>query len=261
MKPLTINFLLALLISLNIVAAISTSSGNAEGRQPHSQCPVIIVEGPTDCPHADEDTIFRARIEGGDSKIAPRFNWSVSNGRVISGQGTDSFTARIDNRCETMTVTVDVDGLASGCTSSASVTTVTDCCWVVAARKFDEFGDVNCEDEMARLDMMAVELNNDPTSQGYIIFYGGRSYHGRLARRGESEARASRIKRYLLDNRGINADRVVMINGGYRERWEAEVWIAPFGAQAPTPTPTLTIKDIKFRPGRMKKSEYNCGGG
>lgn len=27
-------------------------------------------------------------------------------------------------------------------------------------RKFDEFGDVNCEDEMARLDNLALQLRN-----------------------------------------------------------------------------------------------------
>ena len=96
-------------------------------------------------------------------------------------------------------------------------------------------------------------------AQGYVIFYGGRSYHGRLARRGESEARVNRIKKYLLKNRGIDVGRIVMINGGYRERWGAELWIAPFGTQSPTPTPTLGIKDMKFRRGKIRKGEYNCG--
>ena len=258
MKHLTTHFLLALLISTN-GAAILISSGNAQDRQLNSQCPVITFDCPTDCPKADEDIIFRAKIEGGGSKIALRFDWSVFNGKIIRGQGTDALTVRIDNHCEHMTVTVNVDGLPPACTRSASCSTVTDCCWVAVARKFDEFGDINCEDEMARLDMLAVQLGNEPSAQAYIVFYGGRLYHGRLARRGESEARASRIKKYLLDNRGIDAARVVMVNGGYRESWVAEVWIAPFGAQAPTPTPTLGFKDMKFRRSRIRKGEYNCG--
>jgi hypothetical protein len=37
------------------------------------------------------------------------------------------------------------------------------------SRKFDEFGDVTCEDELARLDSFTNELLNDAGAQGYII--------------------------------------------------------------------------------------------
>jgi hypothetical protein len=84
MKHLTTHFLLALLISTNS-AAILVSSGNVQDQQLNSQCPVITLDCPTDCPKADEDIIFRVKIEGG-SKIAPRFNWSIFNGKIISGQ-------------------------------------------------------------------------------------------------------------------------------------------------------------------------------
>ena len=48
-------------------------------------------------------------------------------------------------------------------------------------RKFDEFGDLNCEDEMARLDNFAIQLQNSSSDTGYIIFYGGRRFRGRSA--------------------------------------------------------------------------------
>ena len=47
-------------------------------------------------------------------------------------------------------------------------------------RKFDEFGDINCESEMARLDNFAVQLQNEPAMKGIIVFYGGRRFRGRL---------------------------------------------------------------------------------
>jgi hypothetical protein len=50
----------------------------------------------------------------------------------------------------------------------------------------------------------------------------------------------------------------VVINGGYRELWEAELWIVPKGATPPTPTPTIKVQDIRFRRGRIKKSDYEC---
>ena len=66
-------------------------------------------------------------------------------------------------------------------------------------RKFDEFGDINCEDEMARLDNFAIQLQQEPSWRGYIIFYGGRRFRGRLPRVGEAAARAGRMKPYLVN--------------------------------------------------------------
>jgi hypothetical protein len=135
------------------------------------------------------------------------------------------------------------------------------------ARKIDEFGDVGCEDEKARLDNFANELQNNPDVQGYIVFYGGKrhqhptrpSSRPALPRRGEAETRVARLKPYLNDNRGIDANRIVVINGGYRDRWAAELWIVPKGANPPTPAPTVKPQEIRFRRGRIKKSDYECG--
>ncbi len=135
------------------------------------------------------------------------------------------------------------------------------------ASKFDEFGDVRCEDEKARLDNFANELQNNPDAQGYIVFYGGkrRQYPSRnnsrraLPRRGEAEARVARLKPYLHDSRGIDSNRIVVVNGGYREQWAAELWIVPKGAIPPTPTPTIKPEEIRFRSGRIKKRDYECG--
>jgi hypothetical protein len=38
------------------------------------------------------------------------------------------------------------------------------------SRKFDEFGDIKCEDEMARLDNIAVHLQSAPENNAVIIF-------------------------------------------------------------------------------------------
>src|SRR5947209_3429637 len=113
------------------------------------------------------------------------------------------------------------------------------------ARKFDEFGNICCEDEKARLDNFANEIRGNPGTRGYIIFYGGRRDSScnnsplRLPRRGEAEARAARMKPYIVNTRGTEPNRIVMINGGYRERWTAELWVVPQGANPPTPTPTV----------------------
>ena len=134
------------------------------------------------------------------------------------------------------------------------------------ARLFDKFGDTCCDDEKARLDNFTNELQNNPEFTGYIIFYGGRRHNYpychssrlRLPRRGEAEARASRLKPYLVESRGVDAARIVVINGGYRERWEAELWIVPKGTNPPTPTPTVKPQEIRHRKGRARVSDYHC---
>lgn len=126
-------------------------------------------------------------------------------------------------------------------------------------RKFDEFGDINCEDEMARLDNFAVQLRNEPSATGVIIFYGGQSFRGRLPKQGEAAARAARLKPYLVDRRGIPAERIVIINGGYKAEFLVELWINPASSSLPGPDHPIPAKDIKFQKGnRANPRNYRC---
>ena len=140
------------------------------------------------------------------------------------------------------------------------------------ARKLDEMGQVNCEEAKARLDNLAIQLQQEPTTKGYIIFYGGKSYRNLiynrrtkryiemklLPRRGEAKVRMTPWIDYLTNSRGVEVPRIEVIDGGYREQPMMEFWIVPSGAKPPTPTPTLIEKEIKFRKGRAKGSEFRC---
>jgi hypothetical protein len=125
--------------------------------------------------------------------------------------------------------------------------------------KFDEFGDIKCEDEMAHLDNFAVTLQNGPANKGVIIFYGGRLFRGQLPKRGEAAARAARMRSYLVHRRGIPTDQLIIIDGGYREKWYAELWVAPPGAPMPAPRPTIPAGEIRFRKGKPNPRDYQCG--
>jgi hypothetical protein len=127
------------------------------------------------------------------------------------------------------------------------------------ARKFDEFGDINCEGEMARLDNFAVQLQNDPNAKAVVIFYGGQRFRGRSPKQGEAAARASRIKPYLVERRGIPSERVVVIDGGYKKEFQVELWAIPAGeAATPSPNPTIPAKDIKFQKGKATARQFKC---
>jgi len=126
-------------------------------------------------------------------------------------------------------------------------------------RPFDEFGDIKCEDEMARLDNFAIQLQNEPTEKGLIIIYGGRRFRGRLPKEGEADARAARLKAYLIGRRGIPKDLIMVVNWGYTEEWHVQLWNIPYGATIPERERTIPIEEIKFRPGKLNPRDYRCG--
>ena len=153
---------------------------------------------------------------------------------------------------------ISIRGFGIGLLLAVLAFSVTGSASLAPISKFDEFGDINCEDEMARLDNLAVHLQNEPGAKGLIIFYGGRRFRGRLPKRGEAAARAARIKPYLVQRRGIPAAQVIVIDGGYAEEWHVEVWLVPGGASMPAPQPTIPIEKIKFSKSKANPRDYEC---
>ena len=127
--------------------------------------------------------------------------------------------------------------------------------WPQQLGKLDEFGDVTCEDELARLDRLALEAQKTPNSQVHIIVYAGRR-----GRRNEALARAARMKFYLVRNRGLPRNRIVTLDGGYRENLTIELWLVSSGDTRPLPTPTLRPSDVIIK-GRVRIRGYYCGAG
>jgi hypothetical protein len=138
-----------------------------------------------------------------------------------------------DAASQSVTAVVEVGGYNPACPMSASCT-LNVCHIPPQPRKVDEYGAITVDDEKARLYNFAVELQNDPTSQGYLICYGGRRDARRAARR-----RCEHAKNYLVNSRGIDASRLVALDGGYREAPTVEAWIVPSGAAPPESTPTV----------------------
>ena len=236
-------------------------------------CPFVRVKSLPYVPKPNGPLEFKAIVESNDKTIQPTFEWKVSQGKIVSGQGTDTIAVEVpDGASGEVIAKVDVGGYSLECpitaTTAISKTTVG-----VSHFKFDEYGAICSEDEMARLDNLAIALQNNPEFQAYVIFYGGRCYssceddyprhRSRRPRKGEAEARAARIKPYLVDSRGLEPDRIFVLNGGHRESWTAELWIVPKGAKPPTPKPTVQPEDIEYRTGRPTKREFllGCMGG
>ena len=191
-------------------------------------CPNISIY----CPGSvtlGQPVTFNANVVGGDASITPTYNWKISAGSITSGQGTSSITVDTTGLAgQPITATLDMGGYNLNCTATCT----TQIPVRVENRKFDEFGNINRDDEKARLDNFAIQLQQEPDSQGYIIVYAGRR-----TRPGDAQKRVDRARDYLINQRGIDARRIVALAGGTREDLTVELWIVPTGAPAPTPRP------------------------
>jgi hypothetical protein len=110
-------------------------------------------------------------------------------------------------------------------------------------RAFDEYGPICWEEEQGRLDNLAIALlhGGDPTLIGDIIVY-----DGRYACRGEAVARAVRAKKYLVERRKVEANRIIWRWGGYQEEPTTTLVLVPRGAQTWLLTPYVSSDEVKF---------------
>lgn len=175
------------------------------------------------------------------------YTWTISPpaARIISGAGTPTITVDSTGigRQRLTAILVADDGSGDrACRQRASASTIISTTPPPAnpARRFDEFPSIAFDDDKARLDNLAIELQNNPGATAYVIVYGGRtSALNRAAQLGD-HARA-----YLVQTRGIDASRVVVTNGGYRQTDAFELWLVPQGAAPPQATPTVQPGDVR----------------
>ena len=199
--------------------------------EPPKPCPTVSVSCPSDV-EANQPITFTASVTGEGGPWT--YNWSVSAGTISSGQGTSTITvdtAGIGG--QSVTATVSIGGADPSCTgTTASCTTAVR----VPPRepvKFDEYGNIRFNDEKARLDNYAIQLQNDPGSSGTIIVYGSCA--------GEAQQRGDRAKDYLVNTRGIEAGRITVVDGGCRSDLTVQLWIVPQGSTAPAADTTQAI--------------------
>jgi hypothetical protein len=123
----------------------------------------------------------------------------------------------------------------------------------VKSRLFVDVMGSNWEDAMARMDAYVLQLQQEPDSIGVIIVYGG-SY----GRRGEPQAWGKCLQDYVVNRRGIDANRIILLHGGYRETLTAEMWITVSKEYIPKPGMTIDPKRVKFRKGKIKSWRSLC---
>lgn len=168
---------------------------------------------------------FTANVVGGPSVT---YNWSVDRGVIESGQGTPSISVRTsrEDAGQNVTATVTLGGLdpACNCPSSASETAPVD--RNPEPILVDEFGALQNDDIRARLDEFFIQLQNNPTNQGYIINYG-------------TDRDIAARERLILNHitfRKFDRSRITLVRGGDTGSGpNTKLYRIPPGAENPNP--------------------------
>ena len=219
---------------------------------PKSPCPFPVNVSAPQQLNDGEIITFNADVSySGTSKVNYKWKVTPSTARITSG--LDSPTLTVDStglggHRIVATLIADDGSSDPACSQSAQAVAVVAPLpkTVIVAKEFDECNSCTFDDQKARLDNLAVELQHDPTTRAYIIAYGGR-----MSPLGQVEVLMSRARDYLVSQRGIDASRLVIVNGGFREEDSVELWMVPSGAKPPQATPTVKVSDLL--PARRRK--------
>ena len=229
-----LKFLTAVLLLLAPAAAVCQESEPAPGAQ--DQCPRIEVTQPTVMLEQGTPMTFSAGVSGGDPRAQFTFNWTVSAGTIIAGQGTPSIT--IDTTGlggQIVTVTVEVGGLPEPCAKSEVRQVRVEAPTIGCNLPFDSYAwELKFNDEKARLDNFAIAIQMEPAAKGYILIYAGER-----ARPDAVKRKLKRARSYLTNHRGVDAESVVLVYGGYAEHGAEDgvtlLQIVSRGAKFPFP--------------------------
>jgi hypothetical protein len=211
-----------------------------------SPCPYPVnISAPVSVNDGDLITFTSDVAYNGSSALNYTWTVSPSEARIVSGAGTATITVDstgLGSQRVSATLVVDDGSGDALCRQQAQASTeiIIKKPPVVECKPFDQFQSVAFDDDKARLDNLAIELQGAPDAQAYIIVYAGRT-----SRAGQADKLGKRTTDYLINQRGVDARRITVINGGYRDTDFIEIWICPPGAKTPQPTPTVQPGDAQ----------------
>jgi len=138
------------------------------GQDTSAECPKLEVIGPRGIIYLNEPATFVLQSEQ-DFPEVYRYEWSVDNGTIKSGQGTRIVEVLAHQYGTNVKATVLVSGLKADCASTASETAGVEPEPHIGV--IDEWGEMPNDDQRGRLDVFFAELSNNPNHKGLIIIY------------------------------------------------------------------------------------------
>lgn len=229
-------------LSLLLIFPLALSPArHAAAARTAQKCPAVEVTCPDDV-RPGEPLTYSASVDAAAADVKYTYKWTVSAGSIKSGQGTSSMVVDTTGLPDNwgLTGTVEVGGLPERCNAYASCSTAIPA-FIHCGRPLDSYGDIPFEAEQARLDNFAIELQNDTSMRGYMVCYGGR-----VGYEGEAQRRCDRAKDYISKVRGVAPERLVTVDGGFREDLSVFMWVLPPDATPPAPIPTVDRSEVKI---------------
>ena len=122
-------------------------------------------------------------------------------------------------------------------------------------RLIDQFGNLTGEERSARFDNLFNEISKKPASIGYVVLYCGKTcQYGEI----EAHMRGIEIKIAL---RKFDRSKLVVVNGGFRPKFDTELWVVEEGSAPPEIKQTMNIRYVTFTGTTPRTYEYyDCCG-
>jgi hypothetical protein len=196
------------------------------------ECPYnIVVEVSTDVTEGTPVT-FSSKNIGADPSIPVNYRWSVTNGEILSGQGTPTITVSTTGLGgKTIRANLDVTDDIPGSTcfqKNEAETDVPPPVKIAEAYVCDAFVPTSRDDNKARFDNCVLRVNAEPNSQLYLIFYQGTGKRSQTVKKLKQQTLD-----YFIKDRSIDPSKLIVTEGGSRPDTMVEIWVVPPGAQPP----------------------------
>ncbi len=190
--------------------------------------PSLTIECPAEAVGAGEKVRLTATLKPAFENVT--FNWSVSNGTIVGGQGTPTIEIQIpEDAAGQINARLDLDGNIYFEPVNA------DCGFSVRekpqARLITEGGIFSPSDELQHIDGFLAEfeqaLQNDPSAQGYVI------YHTRKNKPAQARSTRKAVEQWAKKRKFT--ERIVFVDGGAAEKTLFRYYLVPAGAAPPRP--------------------------
>jgi len=206
---------------------------------------------------------LQAEIQGARETIGEEganrigYEWSTSGARIVSGLTDRIVTIEPQlkpskQKLFHVEVTVRISGVPPVVENERTCSiTIDPAC--KPPRVFARYHEMPLKDEDVILDSLAKHLMGHGSREAaYIVVYSGLSACAR-----EAEWRAERAQTYLVANHGMDPNRIVAVDGGFRDRLTVEIFTSPVDSCGPFPTPSRLPSSTHIR--GFCKDKYASG--
>jgi hypothetical protein len=184
-----------------------------------TDCPTISLTGPSGITEPGGTITFNATVQPASKDL--KYEWSISDGKLLRGEGTLSIEVETPKRDYNITATIEVRGLPAGCPKYESETAGMTIHYRVEL--LDEFRGPVTAKEKLRFKSVEIRLRNEPDFRVVVVLY----YKNTRQR----EADKRMFLKYI--HSAVKA-RVVFVNGPDRgDGPSIRVWLVPSGASDP----------------------------